>query len=106
MSEGNITSPNYPFNYPNNMDCTWTLLAYEDEIIQITFISFDLQTGDQCDWDYVLIRDGDNSTAKSSVETRLSQSSPLLPQVEVQFHSDREISSTGFKFSFKRVQKI
>ncbi|KAK6490670.1 low choriolytic enzyme-like [Huso huso] len=107
MSEGNITSPNYPFNYPNNMDCTWTLLAYEDEIIQITFISFDLQTGDQCNRDYLLIRDGDNSTAKKFCgNASLPVFSSAASQVGVKFHSDSEISSTGFKFSYKRVRKI
>lgn len=34
---GHITSPNYPQNYPQNIDCIWVITAPSGEAIQIDF---------------------------------------------------------------------
>ena len=31
-----VTSPNYPFNYENNMDCKWHMLAGKRTRIQVS----------------------------------------------------------------------
>ena len=33
-----ITSPNYPNNYPQNVDCTWTVTAPTNRKVQFQFI--------------------------------------------------------------------
>jgi len=33
-----ITSPNYPSNYPHNVDCTWTVTAPTNRKVQLQFI--------------------------------------------------------------------
>ena len=34
---GYITSPNYPENYPQNMDCVWVITVPNGESVQIDF---------------------------------------------------------------------
>ena len=36
-TEGNITSPNYPQQYPNNMDCVW-VISPGSEVIELEFL--------------------------------------------------------------------
>ena len=51
---GEITSPNYPYNYPNNKLCTWTITGQPDRAIKVTFLSFDVEREWQdCNYDWV-----------------------------------------------------
>ncbi|KPP78873.1 hypothetical protein Z043_101591 [Scleropages formosus] len=40
---GVITSPNYPQDYNNNADCTWTVLAEPGDTIALVFTDFQLE---------------------------------------------------------------
>ena len=40
---GEIKSPNYPDNYPDDVDCAWHIAAGVGETIAITFNAFDLE---------------------------------------------------------------
>ena len=41
-TDGTITSPGFPKNYYNNIDCTWLIRVPVDEQIKIHFLSFDV----------------------------------------------------------------
>ena len=46
---GRITSPDYPNNYPNNVDsCVTTIYANEDQLIQLNFEEFSLESQSSC----------------------------------------------------------
>ena len=36
MDKTDIISPNHPDEYPNNMNCSWLVLAKESELIELT----------------------------------------------------------------------
>lgn len=40
---GTITTPNYPAEYNNNADCTWTVLAEPGDTIALVFSDFQLE---------------------------------------------------------------
>lgn len=40
---GVITTPNYPSEYNNNADCTWTVLAEPGDTIALVFSDFQLE---------------------------------------------------------------
>ena len=40
---GEIRSPNFPNNYPLDVDCTWHIEAGVNQTIAITFNAFDLE---------------------------------------------------------------
>ncbi|XP_074622474.1 uncharacterized protein LOC141880812 isoform X2 [Acropora palmata] len=41
--QGNLTSPNYPFSYPNNLNCLWTITATPGDYIYLYFTYFYVQ---------------------------------------------------------------
>ena len=72
-------------NYKPNLTCRWLLTARSGYIIRLRFKEFDVENEKICGYDYVIIRDGNNSTA------------PLLGRVCGQGSpgSSREFVSSG-----------
>ncbi|KAJ3611231.1 hypothetical protein NHX12_021247, partial [Muraenolepis orangiensis] len=63
---GYITSPNYPQNYPQNIDCIWVITAPNGESVQVDFEGdFYIETTSSCLHDYLEVRDGATSDAVS-----------------------------------------
>ena len=65
---GILTSPSYPYNYPNNQDCVYTITQSSDTFLNLKIFVFDLTSKDCPDKDYLQIRDG------------ISEDSPLIGQ--------------------------
>ena len=40
-----FTSPDYPLNYGNSLDCEWLIEADEGSSVQISFTFFDVESG-------------------------------------------------------------
>ena len=38
-----VSSPNFPSNYPNNMDCTWHIVADHDKGIELSLKGHELE---------------------------------------------------------------
>ena len=54
---GAIKSPNYPLNFPANIECSWTIIAHEGNHLEMSFNS-DFQipdSGGQCQSSYVKV---------------------------------------------------
>ena len=59
-----MTSPNYPENYPNNLERSETIQVEQGLILSLQFTAFDIEvrwTG-SCDYDHLTIMDGDGTT--------------------------------------------
>ena len=51
---GRITSPDYPNNYPSNVDsCVTTIYANEDQLIQLNFEVFSIEDASSCSYDHL-----------------------------------------------------
>lgn len=55
---GVITTPNYPAEYSNNADCTWTVLAEPGDTIALVFSDFQLED----DYDLLEVSGTDGSS--------------------------------------------
>ncbi|BHF63149.1 Bone morphoproteintic protein 1 [Sparganum proliferum] len=55
---GNISSPDYPNNYPPNSKCIWRIEVSVGFSVLLTFESFDLEEETDCLFDYLEIFDG------------------------------------------------
>ncbi|XP_017555843.2 cubilin [Pygocentrus nattereri] len=104
---GEIHSPQYPNNYPNNVDCSWVITVDESHRILFNFTDMDIESHSSCIWDYVDIHDGPG------------QSSPLLAKVcgfsipdpifstqnviYVRFRSDISSNHRGFRAEFSEA---
>ena len=51
---GRLSSPNFPSNYPGNVQCGWNISIPAGYKIYLTFLEFDLEEcGSSCTCDYV-----------------------------------------------------
>ncbi|XP_033729195.1 neuropilin-1-like, partial [Pecten maximus] len=100
-----ITSPGYPREYGNSLDCKWYLTSDKpcnDDVIQVTIHTLSLEET----YDHLVIYDGD--TERHPVLTKLSGTAE--PQVIVAsgtsiiiaFKTDDTASGRGFYLSYIR----
>ncbi len=59
---GNITdnggiflSPGYPGRYANGLSCIWHITVTPGLLVQLTFITFDVEFNPTCIWDYIQV---------------------------------------------------
>ena len=106
--QGEFASFSYPLHYPNNAKCSWRIYRPAGFIVQLTFHSFNLQQSENCEADYVEIRQSkDNFKQHSESIGRFCGSS--LPPVIVSNHSyvivkfvaDMSKMYPGFHASYK-----
>ena len=105
---GVITSPGYPSLYPSNQNCIWILSIPNGNQIRLNFEYFDLEVNVNCDYDYLLVRDG--AEAHSPIIGRFCGPSTYISEdtlyssgkdLRIEFHSDISSSKGGFRFSWK-----
>ncbi|KAL7861401.1 hypothetical protein SRHO_G00128420 [Serrasalmus rhombeus] len=93
-ARGEFFSPQYPNNYPNNANCTWTLLASETQVINLNFTFVDFETC--CD----SIRVYDGPTDAYPLLGRLPQDQRYRSTrnaLTVVFSSDSSVTRQGFR---------
>lgn len=54
----NISSPSWPLNYDNGMDCTWTIRSVGGARIQFIMQEMDIESASNCVYDSLKIYDG------------------------------------------------
>ncbi|XP_044176251.1 bone morphogenetic protein 1-like isoform X2 [Acropora millepora] len=98
-SGGTLRSPSYPFDYPNNMMCTWRITAPSGSRLLLTFNYFRLESGPCSTRDYLEVRDGSSSTSTrigtfcGTYALNILSSGPYL---WIRFRSDSLLSYKGF----------
>ena len=59
---GVVTSPNYPGNYPDNLEKTETIQVAQGQILSLQFTAFAIEPHPTCRFDHLTITDGDGTT--------------------------------------------
>uniref|UniRef100_I3KD12 Cubilin n=1 Tax=Oreochromis niloticus TaxID=8128 RepID=I3KD12_ORENI len=102
---GYITSPNYPQNYPQNIDCIWVITVPNGEAVQIDFEDqFYIEPTSSCMYDYLELRDG--STSNNNIISRLCGNTRPSTQhstgssMWLRFRTDASITHQGFKAKY------
>ncbi|XP_078494026.1 scavenger receptor cysteine-rich domain-containing protein DMBT1-like [Ciona intestinalis] len=94
-----ITSPNYPRNYLNNGDCTWTITASDGMRVQLSLIRFSTERS----YDYLTISsDGTQLARISGIYSNRIYTS-IGNTLTLRFTSDRSVTRTGFNATFVEV---
>jgi hypothetical protein len=94
------------FRYENNIECDWLLRVHPLERIQIKFTLFDLEAHTRCRFDYLELRDGDNS--ESPLINRFCGREIPRPVVStgnkvwVKFRADSTFTGQGFRAEYVR----
>jgi len=93
-----ITSPNFPSNYPVNIDCDWTILVPAGQKVSLVFTKFDTEAGG---WDPVKIYDGGKYGSKLIKEFSGSSTPAEVTstrnKLHVTFKSDNDRTRAGFR---------
>ena len=106
--QGEFASFSYPLHYPNNAKCSWYINRPAGFIIQLTFHSFNLQQSENCEADFVEIRQSKDITVRRwELIARFCGSSlpPVIvsnqSNVFVNFVTDMFKIYPGFRASYK-----
>lgn len=106
---GVLSSPEYPNNYPNNVECHWLIRASGPAAVKLVFVDFQVEGSDECMYDYVAVlgapgpAHGHHYCGRTRPPTFVS----LGHELQVVFKSDFNIGGRGFKahyFSGRRGQ--
>jgi len=106
-----ITSPEYPSEYPNNHDdCVSVIWAGEGQNVELVFTDFELESHSTCAYDWVQVRDGDSASSEL-LGTWCGSDSPGTirssgSQLYVEFHSDGSVVRTGYQAWFSAVEDV
>ncbi|KAF4084475.1 hypothetical protein AMELA_G00129260, partial [Ameiurus melas] len=96
QSRGEFFSPNYPNNYPNNANCTWRLLAGEQQVVSLNFTFVTLESG----WDFIRVYNGptaQHSLLGSLTGNQRATFNSSSRYMTVVFSSDGSVTPQGFR---------
>ncbi|CAL1283053.1 unnamed protein product [Larinioides sclopetarius] len=103
---GTIISIGYPLNYQNNHRCGWLIRAQESRFINLTFQDFDIRGGENCQYDYLSVFDGEQNH-KSNLIGRFCNEKKPPPQIIsswntllLEFSSDASEVGRGFSIKY------
>ncbi|KAL7042861.1 hypothetical protein ACKWTF_001317 [Chironomus riparius] len=113
---GIIESLNFPQEYPNNLDCAWTIKVSKGNRVNMQFSHFNLENDNLyhnetnehiCKYDYVTIYDYDYEAKEKKTQT-LKTYCNKAPEIRnsstdavvVMFHTDPAAVSTGFRLEW------
>ncbi|XP_008147050.2 cubilin [Eptesicus fuscus] len=100
-----LFSPRWPQNYGNSADCVWLIQA-PDSTVELNILSLDIESHGTCNYDKLVIRDGDNNMAQQlAVLCGREIPGPIRSTGEymwLRFTSDFSVTRAGFNASFHK----
>jgi len=101
--KGNLQSTNYPKNYPNNYDCSWTIEAKPHDIVKIKFTDFKVEPSEKCEFDYMLVKwkTGEERLCGAGIE-KLGKRQEITAKGRtlLRMVSDESVELKGFSLNF------
>ncbi|XP_011674328.1 uncharacterized protein LOC586495 [Strongylocentrotus purpuratus] len=100
---GILVSPNYPDNYNNHADCSFTIQAPAGQTVTLTINDLDIEEHASCSADAVEIHDGDMNgpyLAKVCGTTIPAPITSTKNSMFVRFISDSSVNRRGFKATY------
>uniref|UniRef100_H3BCM3 Signal peptide, CUB and EGF-like domain-containing protein 2 n=1 Tax=Latimeria chalumnae TaxID=7897 RepID=H3BCM3_LATCH len=101
---GYIESPNYPGNYPANIECTWNINPPLKRRVLIVVPEIFLPIEDECG-DYLVMRKSSSSNSVTTYETCQTYERPIAftsrsRKLWIQFKSNEANSAKGFQVPY------
>ncbi|XP_030840800.1 bone morphogenetic protein 1-like [Strongylocentrotus purpuratus] len=102
---GEVTSPNYPFEYPEAVECVTHIQAPMGQIVSLVFFDMGIEFNDECIYDSVIVYDGAGDLAPEigrfcGEEVPTEELISSGHDMTIVFSSDGSITSTGFRVIF------
>ncbi|XP_068117160.1 astacin-like metalloendopeptidase isoform X2 [Hyperolius riggenbachi] len=107
---GSISSPKYPFDYPNEASATYVIIAPPGYKISLTLLLVNLEPSPECTKDSLEVRDGGDLTARSlglfcGLEHSILTFNSRGPGLLLQFSSDGDTTRSGFVAHYQSIQE-
>jgi len=104
-TSGELKSPNYPSEYPNEFYKREEIKVSEGKTIKIKFTAFHVESGPNCRYDWVQIIDGDSTvllrkTCGTTIPAEIQSKTNI---VRVIFHTDYSETRSGWKLTWSLV---
>ncbi|XP_065365033.1 uncharacterized protein Neto [Calliphora vicina] len=105
-----LYSPEYPNEYPKNINCTRVITAPKGQIIRLDFRnSFNIEDKEECKFDFLEIRDGQYGFSNLIGKYCGSDFPPEITSKErylwLHFHSDESIEYDGFTAVYEFIDR-
>lgn len=110
---GNLTTPNFPGNYYNNLDFSVKISGPDRTRLLITFSKIDIEFQLECLYDYIELTSVDRSGKEIADTVKLCGSHDVdmdrfnfvsdTNEALLRFHSDYSISGSGFLLNWRAV---
>ncbi|XP_078343320.1 tolloid-like protein 2 [Oculina patagonica] len=101
-----LTSPGYPNNYPNNLDCNYSVPIPHGMAMKIYFHELNVEYHPTCNYDYLKITSENSETFGAICGYRYGTDIIVTGNYALlTFHSDSEVQNKGFNISFSVVLK-
>lgn len=84
----------------HNQDCTWIIVAPPKQTVTLNWESFDIESSDACNFDYVEVSEVGVGSQKFCGTTIPSVMSTVGNMVKVRFVSDSSMHSEGFSLTY------
>ncbi|RZC32589.1 cubilin, partial [Asbolus verrucosus] len=106
-SAGVLKSPNYPNEYPTNMECSWTIHVKPGHQILLNVTDFELESYSACRYDWLEIRNGASAVSPLLGRYCGTNIPKLIPshanKLHINFKSDMTKSAKGFKIRWEET---
>ena len=105
LTKGVVTSPNYPNNYPNNLEMIETIHIGEGLILSLEFNAFDIEDDYGCDDDHLTITDDYGTTLmeKSCGSYLPAAITSISNTVKIMFSTDGYRTESGWSLNWTAV---
>ncbi|XP_056646391.1 cubilin [Diorhabda sublineata] len=109
---GNIASPSHPDGYyPPGLHCKWTIIAPPTNVIQLTWMTFNVEPSYECAYDNVQIYDNNTDLGQGVLMGKFCGFTlpPMLltssNMMSIYFSTDVTVSMDGFLASYIFIQE-
>ncbi|KAG7199007.1 hypothetical protein KM043_013159 [Ampulex compressa] len=105
QNSGTIQSPQKDGYYGNDEECTWTIRAPPGHVVQLTWVSFNLENYRNCRNDYVSVYDNYTTSESSLLGTFCGTRMPPVLTTQdnimtIVFRTDSSVTNEGFTASY------
>lgn len=102
---GSIISPGYPKGYHDNAQCEYRISVSQGSTIKIVFTDLDLEQHSDCNYDYLAVYDGPDSSATSFGKFCNSENHPLHLETTgnhafLRLNTDNSHGGRGFSLKY------
>lgn len=107
---GRLRYPPGNSSYEHNAQCAWVIRTNASLVLNVTFISFDLEDSSECRFDWLQINDGRTAAAQiigRYCGNRLPHGGNLISssnQLYLWFRSDNSTAREGFELTWESMQ--